>query len=73
MPLRPFKFAVTFEYDTQAPETVRGELELPNASLAARRALEAARKALPNRRWRSCSILLEQETEAGTYPADGAL
>ena len=59
MPLRRFKFAVTFEYESNAPETVRGEFAFSNASLAARRAMEQARKALPRRHWRSCVVLLE--------------
>jgi len=65
MPLRRFRFAVTFEFPTLAPETHRGELAVPNARLAARRALEATQKAFPNRRWQSCVILLEQADEEG--------
>ena len=55
-----FRYAVTFEYQQDAPETVRGEIAVGNPSLGARRALEAAKKALPRRRWSSVSILLER-------------
>jgi len=53
-----FQAAVTMEYETQAPETWRGEIVVPNARLGARRALEAAQKAYPNRKWSSVVILL---------------
>ena len=60
MPHTRFRYAVTFEYLQDATETIRGEIVVSNASLGARRALEAARKALPNRHWSSVVILLER-------------
>ncbi len=61
-----YRYAVTFEYAEQAPETVRGELRLPNHSLAARRAVDGARRQCPGRRPTSISVLLEiLETEEG--------
>ena len=52
--------AVTFEHLQDAPETVRGEIAVSNPSLGARRAFEAAKRALPGRRWASVVILLER-------------
>ncbi len=54
-----YKASITFEYDLQAPETHRTQIEVPNASLGARRAMEAARRAYPRRSWRSAVIVLE--------------
>lgn len=54
-------WACTLEFVEQAPETARGEFEVPNARLGARRALEAAQKQYPNRKWASVSILLERK------------
>jgi hypothetical protein len=60
MPGTVFRYAVTFEYQEDAPETVRGEIDVPNPSLGVRRAFEAAKKACPHRRWSSVAVLLER-------------
>jgi len=65
-------YAITFEFTENAPETVRGESSVANVRLGARRAVEAAQKACPNRKWASISILLErldEEREAGSREA----
>jgi len=56
-----FRYAVTFEFDLKAPETVRGEFDVPNPRLGARRAVEAAQKAKPNMSFRSLVVLLERQ------------
>jgi hypothetical protein len=58
-PLR-LRYAVTLEFMVDPPLTVRGELDVPNARLGARRAVEAAFKQYPGRTWSSLSILLER-------------
>jgi hypothetical protein len=58
-----FRRGGRFEYDEKAPETHRTVIAVPNAALGARRALEAARRAYPNRRWQSVVIVLEVEPE----------
>ena len=57
---QPYVYAVTFEFAEDPPVTVRGVLLMPNPALAARRAIESAKRALPNRHWKSVSILLER-------------
>jgi hypothetical protein len=52
---------VTFEHEVQPPETWRGAIGANKASTAARRAIVAAARALPNRHWTSALILLERE------------
>jgi hypothetical protein len=55
-----YRVAVTFEYDEKAPETVRFEMSVSNASLGARRAMDVARRQYPNRTWRSLVLLFER-------------
>lgn len=55
-----YRASVTLEFPVAAPETWRGELSVANARLGARRAVEAAFKAHPKRRWSSLVILLEK-------------
>lgn len=54
-------YACTFEFAEQAPETARGEIEVANARLGARRVIEAAQKQFPNRKWASVAIVLERK------------
>jgi hypothetical protein len=54
-----YTFAVTFEFDEQAPETVRGQIAAHTAQTAASRALKQARKAKPKARARSIVVLLQ--------------
>ena len=56
-----YRWAVTFEFDQEPPETVRGEIDVPNPRLGARRAVEAAQRAHPNTRFRSLVVLLEKD------------
>lgn len=56
---RRWKASVTLEYTEQAPETVRTEIVASSASTAASRAISAARRQLPGRRFASLSLLLE--------------
>jgi hypothetical protein len=51
--------SVTFEYDEAAPQTFRGAIVAPNASLGVRRAVEAARRAHLNAAFRSLVVVLE--------------
>jgi hypothetical protein len=55
-----FSASVSFEYDTRAPQTSRTEIDVPNARLGARRALEAAQRMYPSACWRSAVIVLER-------------
>ena len=64
-----YRASVTFEYDEKAPETLQTTITVPNAALGARRALEAAKAAYPNRRWSSVVIVLEREREAAASAA----
>jgi len=54
---------VSLEFDTAPVLTYRGEIDVANARLGARRALEAAIKAYPNRSWRSVVIVLEKRDD----------
>jgi hypothetical protein len=54
------KYAVTFEFQVNAPITVRGEVEAERAPTAARRAIEEAMDQNPNLKWSSISVLLER-------------
>lgn len=51
-------YVATMEFTEAAPETIRGELEVANARLGARRACEALFKAHPGRRWSSLVVVL---------------
>jgi hypothetical protein len=59
-----FRYSISFEFDEAAPETVRGELDVSNPRLGARRAVEAAQRAKPNMHFRSLVLLLERERDA---------
>jgi len=52
--------SVSLEYDLQPVQTVRGEIDVPNARLGARRAAELAFRTYPGARWRSMVIVLEK-------------
>ena len=54
------QYVVTLEFQEDRPLTSRGELEVSNPRLGARRAVEAALREYPSRRWASLSILLEK-------------
>jgi hypothetical protein len=72
MPTITLRYAVTFEYQSDAPETIRGEIDVSNPSLGVRRAFEAAKRAYPHRRWSSVVVLLERPEEAKTLHAAAA-
>ena len=55
-----YRYSVTFENDTTAPDTAKGELAVPNPSLGVRRAFEAAKRQYPGRQWSSVVVLLER-------------
>lgn len=59
-----YRYAITFEFDEAAPETVRGEVVATEASGAARRAVVAAQQAKPHRHFRSLVVLLERDRDA---------
>jgi hypothetical protein len=59
-------FAVTFESDTQPPETIRGTVEAGSFGPAASRAAKAAKRQHHGRRFRSVVILLERAEPAGS-------
>lgn len=54
-----YQASCSFEYDLAPVQTSRGEIVAANASLAARRAVEAARKAFPKSSPRSIVVVLE--------------
>lgn len=51
---------VSFEHDLAPVQTYRGEIDVPNPRLGARRAYEAACTAFPFAQWRSVVIVLEK-------------
>jgi hypothetical protein len=66
------------EHDLSPVQTFRGDIDVPNARLGARRALEAAMRAYPNSHWRSVVIVLERlepvaDTSARPAMADTAI
>lgn len=56
--------SVSLESDCQPVRTHRTELDVANARLGARRALEAAMRAYPKVGWRSVAIVLEKLDDA---------
>ena len=64
------RYAVTLEFGEAAPETVRGEFEVANPRLGARRAVEACFKAKPGRQWSSLVVLLERAKTDKTVEGD---
>ena len=54
-----YRASTTFEHDLQPPQTDRREIVAPNASSAARRAVEGARRTFPGSRPRSIVVVLE--------------
>jgi len=62
-----FCASVSFEYDSQPVQTYRGEIVAPNASLGARRAVEAARRTYPNSSPRSYVVVLEERSRTTAY------
>ena len=56
-------FAVTFEFETQAPLTHRGTVTGHSAGTCARRALGQAQRALGPVRWSSLNVVFLERTE----------
>lgn len=59
------RYAVTLEFLEDAPLTARGDLEVSNPRLGARRAVEGAFAQYPGRRWNTLSVLLERVEGGG--------
>ena len=55
-----WKYAVTFEYHSVAPETIRGEVAAGSVHLAASRAIRAAKKIKGRTRPDSLVILIQK-------------
>jgi hypothetical protein len=55
-----WKFLVSFEYDTEPSQTLRGKITVPNIQLGARRAVEAARAKYKSAKPRSVVVVLER-------------
>jgi hypothetical protein len=58
------EYAVTLEFPEAAPETVRGVCTATKATTVARRAVAAAFKTHPGRKWSSLVILLQRPDPA---------
>jgi len=56
---RTFYWSLTYEYDTQAPDTVKGEIVAGSWETAVARAARAARSARPGVQPRSLVVVLE--------------
>jgi hypothetical protein len=77
-PRMRLKATVSFEFDLAPIDTYRAEFVVANPRQCARRALEAASREYPGRRWRSVVIVLErldlapepEPLEADAIPAD---
>ena len=61
-----YRASVSLESDTEPVRTFRGEIVAANARLGVRRALQAAQRAYPKARWRSCVVVLRNLTSAAT-------
>lgn len=59
-----FNVSVTFESDTQAPKTFRGEIEGGGVSSALRKAFMRAKQVFKGARWDSLCIVLEKNRES---------
>jgi hypothetical protein len=64
--MRRYTASVTFEYDTEAPQTWRGEVASDEPSTAASRAVKACQNANPGARWRSAVVVLEKRPDEAT-------
>ena len=53
-------YSVTFEHDTKAPVTVRGEIDTQDVDIAMRRAIRALERAYPRAPWSSFVLVLEK-------------
>jgi hypothetical protein len=59
------RYAVTFEFETRAPETHRGAIAGSSAATCASRATREAQRALRPKGWSSvCCVLLERLDDA---------
>lgn len=71
-----FRASVSLESDWVEVRTYRGEIDVANPRLGARRAAEAAFKAYPKAKWRSIVIVLEKlssdEDEQGADEGEAA-
>ena len=54
------RYAITYEFEVDPPETLRGEIDFLNEGHAARTAVKLARLAFPRRKWSSLVILLDR-------------
>jgi hypothetical protein len=59
-----YSAAVTFEGETTAPRTWRGEFVAGTPSSAVSLAVRKAKKALPGLRWTSIVVLIEKKGES---------
>lgn len=55
-----YKYAVTFEFDTQKPITDRGEIYASSLRTASARAIDNSISNHPNMQWASVCILIER-------------
>jgi hypothetical protein len=58
-----YRASVTFENESSAPETIKATIEAAGHQTAARRALDAAKRALPNRKPSSIVLVLDWERD----------
>jgi hypothetical protein len=54
------KFAFTFEFSVEKPETLRGEVTAASLPSCMRIAAKLALKAFPHRQWSSCVLVLDR-------------
>ncbi len=59
-----YNFHVTFENETNAPNTVSGTVDATGVGTAANRAIKAAKKELRGIRWSSLVVVLEKVKDA---------
>jgi len=59
--MKAWTYAVTYEYENEAPDCHRGEAKATSIATAAARALRVAKKAFPRKRPRSVVVLIQEK------------
>jgi hypothetical protein len=59
------KFAFSFEFTSEPPETLRGQVTAASVPSLAKEAVKQALKAYPGRKWVSCVLVLDRSGYPG--------
>jgi hypothetical protein len=69
--MQVYGYALTFEFDWEAPCTLRGEVQASSVSTAMRKIAVTCMKRRPKTNWRSISVVVERPGKDGSHIGHG--